>query len=142
MSQQTEKYTSLHPEYFEDEWKENWMDESLVDLLRKINEGYSTQQLIDMELVKEVAPGIYSIPMFSHQTCENILAEAENFLRFAEVNDVKVHRPNSMNNYGLVLNLMGMKEVLTSLQQSYLLPVSRHIFPVEASEFTNHHSFM
>lgn len=36
---------------------------------------------------------------------------------------------------------MGMMDLLTDLQQQFLLPLSRALFPVEASHFTSHHSF-
>jgi hypothetical protein len=71
-----------------------------------------------------------------------IIEETEHFLDYAALHEVDVHRPNSMNKYGLVLNQMGMKDLLTDFQQKFLHLISRALFPVEASHFTSHHSFV
>ena len=52
-------------------------------------------------------------------------------------------RPNSMNNYGIIVNQIGMQAVITRLQTEVLLPLSELLFPAQAKGgFTGHHSFM
>jgi len=46
-----------------------------------------------------------------------------------------------MNNYGLVLNDVGMRESLSALQ-SYVWPVARVLFPTEGAQLDDHHSFV
>lgn len=82
------------------------------------------------------------MPCFSMNFCQMLLAECEHYISYANRNNLPIHRPNSMNRYGLVLNHIGLESLMTSLQQEYLLPISRKFFPIEASEFTSHHSFI
>ena len=65
-----------------------------------------------------------------------------NFYKISEKEKIPVRRPNSMNNYGVVVNEIGMKPLITSFQQEYLWPLSRRLFPVHASQFDDHHSFL
>jgi hypothetical protein len=141
-----ESYTKdghcLDPELFGNVWKECWLEDSFLEIVRAVSAGQTVQELVHKGIIDQIHPGIYSFPIFRRETSERILSEAENYQRYAAAEGIKIHRPNSMNNYGLVLNLMGMREILTNLQQNYLVVVSRAFFPSEASEFTDHHSFM
>lgn len=47
-----------------------------------------------------------------------------------------------MNNYGVVVNEIGMRPMITSFQQQYLWPLSQRLFPVQGSQFDDHHSFL
>jgi len=49
-------------------------------------------------------------------------------------------RPNSMNNYGLILNEIGLRDSLSALQRS-LAPLAKALFPVEGASLDDHHSF-
>ena len=54
-------------------------------------------------------------------------------------------RPNSMNNYGIIVNNIGMQPVLTALQRFVLQPIAGMLYPTQALEgrgFDGHHSFM
>lgn len=90
-----------------------------------------------------------------------------------------IRRPNSMNNYGIIVNevrgmchpegcfmamcrhtqrtllqrmmkrlmpgvaaQIGLRDMMTRLQQDILWPIARVLFPREGSEFNDHHSFM
>ena len=55
--------------------------------------------------------------------------------------DLKLNRPNSMNNYGVILNDIGMKPWLTTFQQTCLIPIFSKLFP-EESRVDSHHSFI
>lgn len=118
------------------------MDENFhlaKDMLRK---GASVAELIARDCLREEIAGVYSMPTFSTELCDKIIAETEHFIQYATDHDIEIHRPNSMNRYGLVLNLIGMKSTLTDLQMRHFLPVSHILFPVEGSAFTAHHTFI
>lgn len=53
-----------------------------------------------------------------------------------------ISRPNSMNNYGLIVDNIGMQPLISHLRDTYLLPLSRLLFPTEGSEFHSHHAFI
>ena len=40
------------------------------------------------------------------------------------------------------MNDIGMMDIITSLQQTYIWPIARILFPIEASNFNDHHSFI
>eukprot|EP00966_Prymnesium_polylepis_P301160 6958941-Prymnesium_polylepis.1 len=46
-----------------------------------------------------------------------------------------------MNNYGVVLNDIGLRPALDELQ-ALVHPVARGLFPVEGAKFEDHHSFV
>ena len=47
-----------------------------------------------------------------------------------------------MNNYGLIVNEIGLMDAITELQQEILWPVARLLWPLEATRFDAHHSFV
>ena len=51
-------------------------------------------------------------------------------------------RPNSMNNYGVIVNQIGMRPLIDDLQRKCLLPLTKLLFPKQGSRFDKHHSFM
>ena len=64
-------------------------------------------------LVEEVCPGIFVFDFLSHSFCERLLCELEHY----ESTGLPVVRPNSMNNYGVVLNSIGMEKTIDALQR-------------------------
>jgi len=55
---------------------------------------------------------------------------------------LKAARPNSMNQYGLVLNEVGMEALFDSLLETVLQPIARACFPREGGGLDRHHSFV
>ena len=88
-------------------------------------------------VVRESA-GIYSFELFSKAFCETFLREVDNY----DASGLPVRRPNSMNNYGLIVNEIGMRDAITELQQDILWPVARLLWPLQSTQFDAHHSFI
>eukprot|EP00951_Prasinocladus_malaysianus_P005925 scaffold41856_cov38-Prasinocladus_malaysianus.AAC.1 len=112
--------------------------------------------------------------MLRPEYCEMLLEEVDNYSQTG----LPIRRPNSMNNYGIILNevaysprqrcppsiacmhayskhlsmlgraemseaaSIGMRPMLNRLQQEYLWPIARELFPVQGSQFDWHHSFI
>lgn len=57
-----------------------------------------------LEVVQQEAVGIYSFPFFSERFCERFLDELDNYYR----SGLPIRRPNSMNNYGIIVNEIGV----------------------------------
>ena len=50
---------------------------------------------------------------------------------------------SAQNNYGIIVNNIGMRPVITHLQRTLLQPLSEVLFPTQAAGgFDGHHSFM
>ena len=82
---------------------------------------------------------VYSFQVFSPLFLKWMTEELHHLYHSS---DVKINRPNSMNNYGIILNEVGMLDWLTTFQRDCLAPVCARLFPVEGSQFDSHHSFI
>jgi hypothetical protein len=47
-----------------------------------------------------------------------------------------------MNNYGVIVNQIGMRPLIDDLQRTYIRPLARLLFPIEGGAVDSHHSFM
>eukprot|EP00854_Cymbomonas_tetramitiformis_P003010 gene3010-3827_t len=90
------------------------------------------------DLLTEEAPGVYSFPLFREDFCAMFLEEMDNFY----ASGLPVRRPNSMNNYGIIVNEIGMERMIDVLQQQVLQPISALLFGEEGAQLDRHHCFM
>ncbi len=58
---------------------------------------------------------MYTFDMLSASFCDKLLEELQAY----EQSDLPVVRPNSMNNYGVVLNSIGLERMMDELQRKY-----------------------
>ncbi|KAL3904027.1 MAG: hypothetical protein SGPRY_011439, partial [Prymnesium sp.] len=126
------KARCLHPDLFlqpQDDW-------FAPRFLEAFKDGGSPASLL--ALVHQEAPGIYSFDMLSTSFCDRLLEEMENF----EASDLPIVRPNSMNNYGVVVNSIGMERCIDRLQRDYVRPLVDLLFPEEGEHVDHHHTFM
>ena len=146
---------------FADHFKSEWVHPDLLELValaatyetREVDstkEGHEKEnhpkdcnvhKLISPSLKVEI-PGVYSFRAFTPEFLQLLTEEIEHFYTISEQYQIPVRRPNSMNNYGVVLNTIGMRPLITSFQQNYLWPICRHLFPKEASQLDDHHTFL
>eukprot|EP00966_Prymnesium_polylepis_P090364 2092814-Prymnesium_polylepis.1 len=89
-------------------------------------------------VVEEVAPGIFAFELLTHAFCDQLLEEMVHY----EASGLPVVRPNSMNNYGVVLNSIGMERTMDLLQRDYVAPLAEALFPLEGAHVDHHHTFM
>jgi hypothetical protein len=163
-------YTGMrkHPELFDAQagWREEWFDSSLWAALRS---DPSQRRTLLRALLRDVADGVFCFKMFSDRFCAVLLAELDSCAQlrgtscrarlhrdFAAMpihawtcacgrysaSGLPVRRPNSMNNYGVIVNDIGFAEMLDRLQREVLLPVAQCVFGAEAEYFDTHHSFV
>ncbi|XP_034548438.1 2-oxoglutarate and iron-dependent oxygenase domain-containing protein 2 isoform X2 [Notolabrus celidotus] len=77
-------------------------------------------------LVEEEAARVYRFPVFEKSLCEKLLEELENF----EKSSAPKGRPNTMNQYGILLDEMGFdKDFITPLREHYLRPLTSLLYP-------------
>ena len=129
-----ERYIPLRrePKLFESLLRDEWLTREAHAVAAAAWEGY-----LHDAVVRESA-GVYSFELFSKAFCETFLAEVDNY----DASGLPVRRPNSMNNYGLIVNEIGMREAITELQQEILWPVARLLWPLQSTQFDAHHSFI
>mmetsp|Transcript_24608 Transcript_24608/g.68488 ORF Transcript_24608/g.68488 Transcript_24608/m.68488 type:complete len:370 (-) Transcript_24608:460-1569(-) len=126
-----------HPDLFDTDkgWQHSWLAPSLVAAVKAVSNG---DKGAIKNFVKEESPGIYSFEMFQPNFCDMFLKELDNYY----ASGLPIRRPNSMNNYGIIVNEIGLRGMMTLLQQEYLWPVARELYPREGAQFHDHHSFM
>jgi hypothetical protein len=129
-----EAYAPLRrtPELFESLLRDEWLAPTLLDVVAAARRGQCHRDL------REEAPGVFSFAMFSDAFCRDFLREVDGYMD----SGLPIRRPNSMNNYGLIVNEIGMLNVISELQREVLWPIARSLWPKEGSAFHAHHSFM
>jgi len=130
-----------HPALFDAAagWRQ-WIDPALLDALDAKNAS-ALAALLREELEDTASSGVYSFQLLNDEFCKMFLEELDNFY----ASGLPIDRPNSMNNYGIIVNNIGMQPVLTALQRNVLQPIAGLLYPAQALEgrgFDGHHSFM
>ena len=110
-------------------WKAEWFDPALLAAMDSGDFG---------SVLTSVAPGVYCFPMFTLEFCALLLDELDNYY----TSGLPIRRPNSMNNYGIIVNEIGMEHMIDALQRDVLQHVARACYPVEGAHLDHHHSFM
>jgi hypothetical protein len=94
-----------------------------------------------LELMKEVVPGVFVFDFLPASFCETLLEEIKNFEAWCDKNKEAVHRPNSMNNYGAILDDFGFEPVLEQLIAQYMNVLSATVYPYIGATLDHHHGF-
>jgi len=101
-------------------------------------ENVTIDALLQSGLIEEISWEVYTFEVFNETFCKIFLEEVENFMK----SGLPIRRPNSMNNYGLIVNEIGMAHMIDIFQANYIWPLARVLYPLQGSEFHGHHSFM
>ena len=139
MASPAQRYRALrrHPALFSAKsgWA-RWVHPALLAAIGELRAGNGTAL---RGLLHEEVAGVYSFELLSDEFCEIFLDELDGYY----ASGLPVTRPNSMNNYGIIVNSIGMRGALTHLQRHVLHPIAEALYPREAEGgFTSHHSFM
>ncbi len=124
----------LHAELFDAQPQASWFAPSFAAAFA---DGPPSAAAV-RALVDEVSPGVFAFDFLSPAFCEQLLCELEHY----EASGLPVVRPNSMNNYGVVLNSIGMEKTIDALQRRYVRVLAAALFPIEGEHVDHHHAFM
>jgi len=145
--QTEEAYSPLrkHPELFEPRIPEEWVAPELLKLVKAFQDakgsapqGAGALSLAPPGTLREEAWEVYSFPCFSELFRRLFNEELASFYQ----SGIPARRPNSMNNYGVIVNEIGMQPMITAFQQQYIWPLARRLFPEEGAKLDGHHSFI
>jgi hypothetical protein len=130
-----EHYTPLHPQLF------TLSDKMFVPSLVQAVRSQRPETLV--RLCTQVHPGVYSFDMLHPTFCRDLLEEIAFFETWCSENDFPLIRPNTMNNYGAVLDTFGFQEMLQQLMLSYVAPFSTLFYrDVGGDSLDSHHGFV
>ncbi len=95
------------------------------------------------QLCREVHPQVYTFDMLRPRFCAELLEEAACFEQWCAQTELPLLRPNTMNNYGTVLDSFGFAPALQQLMAEYVLPFSALFYPdVGGDSLDSHHGFI
>lgn len=91
-------------------------------------------------LLRRESQDVFSFPLFSTEFCNLLAAEVAAF----EASQLPKTRPNSMNNYGLVLNDIGLEGTLDTLLTAVFQPLAQQLLAAcsDGLPLDQHHSFV
>ncbi|NWX38549.1 OGFD2 protein, partial [Notiomystis cincta] len=131
-------YKPKHPEVYT--LQESFLAPEFLEIVRFCSSpGADLQGLLSyLECFSDKR--IYRLPVFTPEFCQAFVEELENF----EQSDMPKGRPNTMNNYGVLLNELGMDEpFVTPLRERFLRPITALLYPeLGGARLDSHKAFV
>jgi hypothetical protein len=94
-------------------------------------------------VARQVHPQVYAFDMLRPEFCRQFLEEAAWFEEWCSQNDLPLLRPNTMNNYGTVLDSFGFDAFLQKLMLEYIRPLAALWYAdVGGASLDSHHGFI
>ncbi|XP_033106963.1 2-oxoglutarate and iron-dependent oxygenase domain-containing protein 2-like [Anneissia japonica] len=120
----SEGYTPLHPNIYK--LQTSYLSPKFLELVEVSKQDSTSKENLLKRINIEKGERIYSFPMFTEEFCHLFKEEIEHF----EGTDLPKGRPNTMNNYGVLMNELGFdKDFITPLRLSYITPITRLLYP-------------
>ncbi|KAA0171554.1 hypothetical protein FNF28_00764 [Cafeteria roenbergensis] len=129
-------YKPMHPELRE--LRDGFFDETFLGALRDPSpEAWAS-------IATQVHPGVYTFRLLNEAWCKRLLEEVDHFEMWSKEVSLHVNRPNSMNNYGCVLDDMGFNDVLQRLTIGPIRQLAASLFGAAsgAASLDSHHGFI
>ena len=80
------------------------------------------------------------VEMLPAEFCRHLLEEISHYESWCHDNQLAIHRPNSMNKYGAILDEFGFRNVFDELT-SYLRPIFIILYGENIGSVNGHHGF-
>jgi hypothetical protein len=94
-------------------------------------------------LLEPVHPQVHAFDMLRPEFCAELLDEAAWFEQWCGENGLPMIRPNTMNNYGAVLDSFGFSPFLEQLMRQYVTPFAALLYPdAGGGSLDSHHGFI
>jgi hypothetical protein len=120
--------------------QEQFLDSQFLEIVKYCKSDSATPAgLLDV-ITEEEVPNVYSFPVLTEEYCDLLLQELEHF----DKSKMPIGRPNSMNNYGILLSELGFDGgFLDHLREDYLTPLASLLYPewVGPSGLDSHRAF-
>uniref|UniRef100_A0A8C5LT68 2-oxoglutarate and iron dependent oxygenase domain containing 2 n=1 Tax=Leptobrachium leishanense TaxID=445787 RepID=A0A8C5LT68_9ANUR len=118
------RYKPLHPELYI--LQESFLTAEFLSVVRFCKSPCANLDNLINRLLSIPGKRIYQLPVFTPEFCSYLVEELEHFER----SDLPKGRPNSMNNYGILLNELGFDDTfITPLRDKYLQPITSLLYP-------------
>ncbi|KAG9354892.1 hypothetical protein JZ751_001605 [Albula glossodonta] len=129
-----EVYKPLHKEvYF---LQESYLAPEFLQIVNYCRSDEASEEGLLGFVHPLAAKRVYRFPVFSKKFCKELIEELEHF----EQSEAPKGRPNTMNNYGVLLNELGFDEgFITPLRENYLQPVTALLYPDCGGRYLDSH---
>nr|XP_055055197.1 2-oxoglutarate and iron-dependent oxygenase domain-containing protein 2 isoform X2 [Misgurnus anguillicaudatus] len=118
-----EIYKPLHQHVYN--LQETFLAPEFLQMVKYCSSSEATVDGLIKLIQKEAAQRVYRFPVFRREFCKDLINELEHF----EQSNAPKGRPNTMNNYGILLNELGFDEsFITPLREVYLRPLTALLF--------------
>ncbi|KAI5091301.1 2-oxoglutarate and iron-dependent oxygenase domain-containing protein 2 [Silurus meridionalis] len=116
--------------------QESFLAPEFVEIVKYCRDDGASEEGV-MELVTaQAAPRVYRIPVFTRDFCKDLVEELEHFER----SGAPKGRPNTMNNYGILLDELGLDEgLIAPLRELYLKPLAALLYPDCGGKWVDSH---
>ncbi|MEO1268393.1 MAG: hypothetical protein AAFX99_09855, partial [Myxococcota bacterium] len=95
------------------------------------------------QVATPIHPGLYTLPLLTAKACAQLDAEVVELERWALEHELALERPNSMNQYGVILDDIGYRDALAALVEEVVRPLAAVLFPeVGGASLDHHHGFI
>ncbi|NXX81673.1 OGFD2 protein, partial [Urocolius indicus] len=134
----SERYQRKHPQVYV--LQDSFLAPAFLEVVRYCTSPGAHLQGLLRYLESFSDKRIYRLPVFTEEFCQTFVDELENF----EQSDMPKGRPNTMNNYGVLLNELGMDETfITPLREKYLQPITALLYPdLGGASLDSHKAFV
>eukprot|EP00929_Paragymnodinium_shiwhaense_P067041 TRINITY_DN33726_c0_g1_i1.p1 TRINITY_DN33726_c0_g1~~TRINITY_DN33726_c0_g1_i1.p1 ORF type:complete len:411 (-),score=100.10 TRINITY_DN33726_c0_g1_i1:599-1831(-) len=122
---------ALHGSYlFESSEVERWFRPDFLEVIAawRTSRDASSVNLDALPGVRLEMPGVLSFDCLSEEFCDKLVAE----MRHYQSSGFPQRAPNSMNNYGLVLNEIGMRSAFDTFLKSFISAIGARVFGDDA----------
>ncbi len=126
--------------YTIDDWEPN--DQSLWDwtswsLSKEMLQALNSSDWD--ECTEWLGDGIARMAIFEPSVYERIYREIAHLEEWSLRNRVELRPPNSMHNYGIEMQMLGLDSVLQKFTEQLANPISDHLFPEVVDQGVDHH---
>lgn len=104
----------------------------------------STEESL-LNVITEPAPGVCAFAMLQPTFCEMLMAEVDNFLKWAHRENQRIVMPNTIDKLGsgAALSDFGLDEMLDDLMKQFISPISTVLYPEVGGQLLDtQHSFV
>ncbi|XP_059920190.1 2-oxoglutarate and iron-dependent oxygenase domain-containing protein 2 isoform X2 [Gadus macrocephalus] len=117
-------YRPRHPHLYH--LQESFLAPEFLQIVAYCRSSGANQEGLLGMLQSEAAPRVFRLAVFTRTFCQELVEELEHFER----SPAPKGRPNTMNNYGMLLNELGFDGGLTTpLRERYLGPIASLLYP-------------
>lgn len=124
------------------EWKSHQLDQADLDP-EFLDAVRAASPAAWERLVEPLGPRVHRLRVLRAEACARLSDEVQELERSCASRGIELARPNSMNEYGVILDDVGYGDMLQTLTTTYLRPLAAYLHPdLGGASLDAHHGFL